>query len=508
MPVLEHDGFALYETQAILRYLDRILPAPALSPADPKAAARMDQVMNISDWYLFQGVGNVIAFQRIVKPALMGGTADEAAIAACMPAAHGVQGAEPPFGRTGLLHGQGGDAGRHRRRMPNGLPGRDARVGRIDGGGSQSGCVAGADELPAQHASHDLGAGLGKGESCMSGRIRVYGAAPNRETKGHRMTPSIETEAERKLIVALDMPDAGEAYAFRQRLALPEAIAKIGLELLFAGGVELARKLAAEGVRVFVDAKLFDIGNTVERATARVAALGAAFLTVHAQDAQTVAAAVRGRAGSGLKLLGITLLTSAAPDSLGAQGISLSSAELVLRRARFAADGGFDGVVSSPLEARDLKAAFGDRPRLSARHPAARPASRPSATIKRAPLLRVDAFGAQARTTSWLVCSITQANDPVAVAAAPSSRKWREALRRKRAAWDDTPIAEVSTLSIARGPGPEAPPGRCSMRVFLHPDGGNFRRRHQSLARHRRPLLLNAIGRHFLKFGAAFPNLM
>ena len=173
--------------------------------------------------------------------------------------------------------------------------------------------------------------------------------------------PSIETEAERTLIVALDMPDAGEAYAFWQRLALPGAVAKIGLELLFAGGVELARKLAAEGVRVFVDAKLFDIGNTVERATARVAALGAAFLTVHAQDPQTVAAAVRGRAGSGLKLLGITLLTSASPESLGAQGISLSPAELVLRRARFAADAGFDGVVSSPLEAAELKAGFGGR---------------------------------------------------------------------------------------------------------------------------------------------------
>ncbi len=171
----------------------------------------------------------------------------------------------------------------------------------------------------------------------------------------------VEIEAERKLIVALDMPDADEAYAFWQRLALPGAVAKIGLELLFAGGVELARKLSAEGVRVFVDAKLFDIGNTVERATARVAALGAAFLTVHAQDPQTVAAAVRGRAGSSLKLLGITLLTSAAPDSLGAQGISLPPAGLVRLRARFAADAGFDGVVSSPLEARDLKAAFGGK---------------------------------------------------------------------------------------------------------------------------------------------------
>ncbi|MGO9471985.1 MAG: orotidine-5'-phosphate decarboxylase [Rhodomicrobium sp.] len=174
------------------------------------------------------------------------------------------------------------------------------------------------------------------------------------------MTPA-QIEAERKLIVALDTPDAGGAREFWQQLALPNAVAKIGLELLFSGGVELVRKLAAGGARVFVDAKLFDIGTTVERATARVAALGAAFLTVHAQDAQTVAAAVRGRAGSDLKLLGITLLTSTAPDSLSAQGISLPPAELVLRRAGFAADAGFDGVVSSPWEARDLKTGFGSR---------------------------------------------------------------------------------------------------------------------------------------------------
>lgn len=87
VPVLEHDGFMIYETQAILRYLDRALPRPALTPADPKAAARMDQVMNICDWYLFQGVGNVIAFQRIVGPRLMGLTPDEAAITEAMPKA-------------------------------------------------------------------------------------------------------------------------------------------------------------------------------------------------------------------------------------------------------------------------------------------------------------------------------------------------------------------------------------------------------------------------------------
>jgi glutathione S-transferase len=90
VPVLEHDGFVLYETQAILRYLDRVLPEPALTPAEPKAAARMDQVMNVCDWYLFQGVNNVIGFQRIVAPRLMGTAPDEAAIAAAMPKAHTV----------------------------------------------------------------------------------------------------------------------------------------------------------------------------------------------------------------------------------------------------------------------------------------------------------------------------------------------------------------------------------------------------------------------------------
>ncbi len=171
----------------------------------------------------------------------------------------------------------------------------------------------------------------------------------------------IEIEAERKLIVALDMPDAAQALEFWQRLGLSHAVAKIGLELLFAGGVELIRKLAGEGVRVFVDAKLFDIGNTVERATARIADLGATFLTVHAQDGHTVEAAVRGRGGAPLKLLGITLLTNAKPEDLIAQGIALSAKELVLRRAALAADAGFDGAVSSPWEAKDLKTRFGDQ---------------------------------------------------------------------------------------------------------------------------------------------------
>ena len=92
MPAVEHDGFRLYETQAILRYIDRIFPGPSLTPADPKAAARMDQLMNINDWYLFQGVANVIVFHRVIGPRLLGVTPDEAAIAAAMPQAYVVFG--------------------------------------------------------------------------------------------------------------------------------------------------------------------------------------------------------------------------------------------------------------------------------------------------------------------------------------------------------------------------------------------------------------------------------
>ena len=90
MPVLQHGDFMLYETQAILRYLDRVLPTPPLTPADPKAAARMDQVMNVNDCYFFQGVSAVIGFQRVVGPKLMGLKPDEAACAAAMPRAHQV----------------------------------------------------------------------------------------------------------------------------------------------------------------------------------------------------------------------------------------------------------------------------------------------------------------------------------------------------------------------------------------------------------------------------------
>ena len=90
VPVLEHNGFLLYETQAILRYLDRVLPSPRLTPGDLQRAARMDQAMNVNDWYLFHGVGNVIIFHRVIAPRLMGKAPDEAAIEAAIPKARTV----------------------------------------------------------------------------------------------------------------------------------------------------------------------------------------------------------------------------------------------------------------------------------------------------------------------------------------------------------------------------------------------------------------------------------
>lgn len=87
VPLFEHGDFMLYETQAILRYIDAEFPAPPLQPKDHRSAARMNQIIGINDWYLFPKVAAVIVFQRIIGPALLGTATDEAAIEAAMPMA-------------------------------------------------------------------------------------------------------------------------------------------------------------------------------------------------------------------------------------------------------------------------------------------------------------------------------------------------------------------------------------------------------------------------------------
>jgi orotidine-5'-phosphate decarboxylase len=162
-----------------------------------------------------------------------------------------------------------------------------------------------------------------------------------------------------RLIVALDVPSVDAARRLIDQLGDSAGVYKIGLELLFSGGFALASELAARGARVFVDAKLLDIETTVERATAAVASTGAEFLTVHAQDRKTLDAALRGRGGASLKLLGVTVLTNLTPTDLVQQGTDIPPAELVLHRAMLAKEAGLDGVVASGQEAAAIRQAAG-----------------------------------------------------------------------------------------------------------------------------------------------------
>jgi orotidine-5'-phosphate decarboxylase len=112
-----------------------------------------------------------------------------------------------------------------------------------------------------------------------------------------------------RLIVALDVPTVAEAEALVARLGEAVVFYKIGYQLGFAGGLDFARALADTGKHVFVDMKLHDIGNTVARGVRSIARMGASFLTVHAYP-QTMHAAVDARAGTDLRILAVTVLTS------------------------------------------------------------------------------------------------------------------------------------------------------------------------------------------------------
>ena len=157
-----------------------------------------------------------------------------------------------------------------------------------------------------------------------------------------------------RIICALDVPTVAEAAALVARVQDAVGFYKIGLQLFAAGGMELARDLKAEGRKVFLDWKLHDIGATVEKAAANLADAGCDLLTVHARP-QVMAAAARGVAGSGLKVLGVTVLTSLTAEDLAADDHSLSPADLVERRVRQALEAGIDGVVSSPHEAAQVR---------------------------------------------------------------------------------------------------------------------------------------------------------
>lgn len=163
-----------------------------------------------------------------------------------------------------------------------------------------------------------------------------------------------------RLIVALDLANVEAARALVERLGRAVSFYKIGLELVAArGGLDLARELAEGGKRVFLDMKLLDIENTVERATRNAAATGATFLSVHAHDSKTLRAAVAGKAGTSLRILAVTVLTNLDGDDLREQGIAEAPVDLVARRARLAREIGCDGVVASGLDAAPVRAVVG-----------------------------------------------------------------------------------------------------------------------------------------------------
>ena len=130
---------------------------------------------------------------------------------------------------------------------------------------------------------------------------------------------------------------------------------KIGLQLLALGGTEFGRELKRAGKNVFLDFKLHDIGTTVEKATRSITETGADLLTVHATP-DVMAAVVRGRGDSALKIMAVTVLTSLDDASLYEMGYFNRVEELVMHRVRQAVQAGVDGVISSPLEAEKIRA--------------------------------------------------------------------------------------------------------------------------------------------------------
>src|ERR1700712_2952644 len=183
-----------------------------------------------------------------------------------------------------------------------------------------------------------------------------------------------------RLIVALDLPGVAEAEAMIARLGDSVTFYKIGYQLAYAGGLPLTQQLAKSGKKVFVDLKLHDIGNTVARGVESVARLGATFLTVHAYP-QTMKAAVEARAGSSLKILAGTGLTSYDDGDLHAAGYRLGVSDMVEARAQQAQVLGIDGLVCSPEEAASLRKIVGHQMVLIT--PGIRPAGSASGDQKR-----------------------------------------------------------------------------------------------------------------------------
>jgi orotidine-5'-phosphate decarboxylase len=162
-----------------------------------------------------------------------------------------------------------------------------------------------------------------------------------------------------RLIVALDFPDAVAARALVTELGDAVSFYKIGLELFMTEGYfDLLRWLVAQGKKVFVDLKFFDVPETVRSAIRALSTSGATFATIHGNQA-IMEAAVKEKGN--LKVLAVTALTSLDRGDLDDLGFACDVDDLVLSRARRALEAGVDGIVSSGLEAVTIRAELGDK---------------------------------------------------------------------------------------------------------------------------------------------------
>jgi orotidine-5'-phosphate decarboxylase len=160
--------------------------------------------------------------------------------------------------------------------------------------------------------------------------------------------------AREKLIVALDFWKIEDARKLVRDLGDDVSFYKIGLGLQLVGGNEFAKELIAEGKRVFLDYKYYDIEETVQRAVAQAAELKITFLTVHGV-ASIMKAAVAGRGNSDMKVFGVTVLTSMDAEDIKEMGFECNVEDLVIARAKKALEVGLDGVIASALEAAELR---------------------------------------------------------------------------------------------------------------------------------------------------------
>ncbi|GJD43610.1 Orotidine 5'-phosphate decarboxylase [Methylobacterium cerastii] len=193
-------------------------------------------------------------------------------------------------------------------------------------------------------------------------------------------TSQSPTDPRDRLIVALDLDEPAAARAMVDRIGDAATFYKIGYRLAYAGGLALVPELAARGLKVFLDLKLHDIGNTVEEGVRALSGLGATFLTVHAYP-QTMRAAVRGRGTSSLKIIAVTVLTSYDEGDARESGYALPISELVAHRAFQAAEAGIDGIVCSAFEAQAVRNVVGPASLIVT--PGIRPAGSDSGDQKR-----------------------------------------------------------------------------------------------------------------------------